>query len=104
MLVKATKKMMKELNKRAITNYCIDFFQFLELPIDAYKAFFLDSPLDHMNDYNAAKNVMNVIKVVYKPEMYSLDHYITTNDLIREYRPGDTAERFLQRVINAVEI
>ena len=104
MQVKVTKKMVQELNKAAITDYCIDFFQLLEMSPEQYEHYFIDNLLDHENDYDASKNVMKVIEVVYKPEMYSIPQYLTTNDLIREYHPGDTLQKYIRRVINAVEI
>lgn len=104
MRVQATQKMVQELNKRSLQNYCIDFFQLLKLTPEQYAHYFIDNILDHMNDYHAETGRMNVIEVIYKPEMYALPHYITTNDLLREYRPGDTAERFFARVINSVLI
>lgn len=104
MRVKVSKKITKELNKRAINNYCIEFFNYLEMSPDQYAAFFIDSVFDHENDYDYNTNKMKVIQITYKPELYALPKYLTTNDLIREYRPGDTANSYLQRVINSVLI
>lgn len=104
MRVQATKKMVKELNKRAITNYCIQFFQLLEITVEQYQNYFIDSPLDHEEDYDYKTGLMKIIEVVYLPEMYSIPHYLTTKDLRREYRTGDTVETYMKRVINSVEI
>ena len=103
MRVKATKKMMMELNKKAVGNYCIDFFELLKEPYDIYNRIVFD-PFEHEEDYNTETGLFNVIKVIYKPDMFSLPRYITTEDLRHEYHKGDTLDRFITRVINAYEI
>lgn len=102
MKIKATMKMVKELNKRIRGNYCIDFFKLLKLTPEEYEHYFIEDIFENFQDYDG--EYMKIIEVVYHPEMYSIPHYLTTNDLLREYRPGDTADRFFSRVINAVEI
>lgn len=103
MKVKATKKMMMELNKKAVNNYCIDFFELLKVPYDIYRMMVFD-PFEHEEDYNPSTNTFNIIKVIYKADMYAMDRYITTKDLRHEYHDGDTIDTYIPRVINAYEI
>ena len=55
-------------------------------------------------DYNAKTGRYNCIGVFYPADYYAMPQYLTTYDLHKAYRPGDSAETYFDRLIETLEI
>ena len=100
MLVKATKKMAKELSKHLPNGYSIQTEKMTPqkfrwyVDIDDYK---------HENDFDIATGLFNVIKVVYPYEFYAMPKYITTKDLHEIYKTcNKTWDGFVQNFLDEI--
>lgn len=82
MKIKATKTVVRFLNKNKLSDQYS--FHFVELPEHYYSRLCVDvfsSIFDHEDDFNFETGLFNTIKVVYDPECYAMDRYITTKEL-----------------------
>ena len=111
MKVKITKAMAKALNtalkarKKAGTCTNIYNFDFTEMPIDIYARCVDWDLMDNSGDWNSNTNKFKVIQIEYNENCYSVDRFITTNDLVKCFRASDkTYNGFVDAVFNAFEI
>ena len=108
MKTKVSKTMVKTLNKelksRDFTN--IDKFIYDDtLDYDMYYHFVDSNTFEHENDYDIEDSRFKVITIVYKPECYSNNRYITTNDLIDAARHANCDyTAFINEIFNMYEI
>lgn len=59
----------------------------------------------HEKDYEASSNSFRVIKVVYPENLYAMNRYITSNDLISIYNKSDKSyDGFMTEVVKAIEV
>lgn len=101
MLVKATNTMLKAI-AAAIPEYN---FRLVKFTLHEFRLFVNIDDWRHENDYNPATGKMQVIKVIYPGDYYSIPRYITTNDLLDAFRRSDkTMTGFLQAVKDEIEI
>lgn len=109
MRVQVSKTMVKTLNKalkdRSFTN--IERFDYDTLPLNLYQRFISDDifTAEDYGDYNTETRSFKFIRVIYKPECYSVDRFITTYDLHDFYKHCDgTLQNFTDQLFNAAEI
>lgn len=103
MKVKVTKTMARELNKHAknkpyrfeYRTATTDFYRHA-VNYDIYTAY-------DYGDYDY-ENGFKYIAVIYDGELYAVNQYITTFDLVRLFDKSDTVTTFCERVVNAYEI
>lgn len=93
MRIQATKKFTSELNRALRAEKMPYHAHFIECDYSACSA-----------DYNAKTGRYNCVMIEYPPEYYAIPQYLTTYDLIREYRPRDTIQTYFRRLIQAIEI
>lgn len=59
----------------------------------------------HEKDYDISSNSFRVIKVVYPENMYAMNRYITSNDLVSIYNKSDKSyDGFMSEVIKEIEV
>lgn len=104
MQIRATKVFAKELNKRIKGNYCIDSVTLVQIPHDnAYNLIgggWNDSDID-FSDWS-----VKCLKVIYKPECYAMDRYVSTGELNKLCRHINelTIENYVSEFLNEYEI
>ena len=106
MLIAATKKMVNELNKAAKAAGRPEKFGHVTMTPASYKWYVgmdTDGAFDY-GDYNYSTGLMRAIRVEYPADWYACDGYITTKQLNKLYRAGDTVETFTARVLEEIEI
>ena len=95
-MVKALNAAAKTMNKRMTFNYC-------ECGYNEYRRYINTFGYISGHDITSNNNI-KYISVVYPPEYYAMNNYITFNDLDRAFIPGDTTETFTQRIVEQYEI
>lgn len=106
MKVQATRVMANALNKGAREHGKAYAFRHITVTPQEYERY-IDSDLftaEDYGDYNASTGKLRAIKVVYPDEYYAMPRYLTTRALNREFVSGDTAESYIKRVLESVEI
>lgn len=106
MLIAATKKMVNELNKAAKAAGRPEKFRHVTMAPDLYKwnvSMDIFGAYDH-GDCNYNTGLVRAIRVEYPADWYACDGYITTKQLNKLYRAGDTVETFTARVLEEIEI
>lgn len=59
----------------------------------------------HENDYNYKTNTFQAIRITYPADLYAIDKYITTNELIKIFRRSDhTATDFFKKLMDEIEV
>lgn len=109
MRVQVTKTMTRALNQecsnREFTN--IDKFEYDSLLPYQYQ-FCVDDDLFRAldnGDYDSSTDTFKFIRVIYKPECYSVDRYITSYDLYKAFLSSDKSyDGFMDNVFNEYEI
>lgn len=106
MLIAATKKMVNELNKAAKAAGRPEKFGHVTMTPDSYKwnvSMDIFGAYDY-GDYSYNTGMVRAIRVEYPADWYACDGYITTKQLNKLYRAGDTVETFTARVLEEIEI
>ena len=106
MKVKVTKIMTNTLDKYA-KNHGVKYrFVYHTATLDYYRtAVNLDVFGAYDNgDFDENNGVFKYIAVIYPPEWYAVNQYITTADLRRLFDKSDTVDSFCERVIEAYAI
>ena len=110
MKVKVTKVMVKTLNN-VMERFYPDpekrpfHFIYSEMTTDQYRIYVncYDCFLDD-RDLNFDTGKMKVISVIYHPDYFAVNNYLSTRDLNNIYKKGDDVTSFSRRVIDAVMI
>lgn len=104
MLVKVTKKMVKELNN-ALKDKPVTF-DYREADVTSYR-FYVNSDVFQAYDYgdfDFNKNVFKFIACIFPEEYYAMNRYLTTYDLNKLFCSGMTFDDFAKAVFDAVEV
>lgn len=105
MKVKVTKVMTNTLNKYAKNHGAKYRFEYRTATTDFYRRavnYDIYTAYDY-GDYDY-ENGFKYIAVIYGGELYAVNQYITTFDLVRLFDKSDTLDTFCERVIEAYEI
>lgn len=90
-----------EIKRRKIP-YIIEW---LQLDEDRFKWFVDFNIFAHKKDYHMDVKKFNVISVIYPPDYYAPQKYLTTKDLTNIYRKSDgSIDGFMRVLINEIEI
>lgn len=100
MIVKVSKTLVNYLNKEIKNGLR---FEYREIKPELYKVCVNCMPewVDLETDYNPKTDKMKYITVIYPPEYYALNDYISTSELLRIFKRSDkTAAGFIESVKN----
>lgn len=103
MQIRATKVFAKELTKQLKGNYCIESVELVKIPRNTAYITVGSGYSDIDIDWD--DNTVRVLKVIYKPECYAMERYITTGELGILARGRQlTIEDYVEEFKNAYEI
>lgn len=106
MKICASKKMAQELNKaiQATRFSGMMTFEGVTMKPENYLIQVSNDYRDAETDFNYNTGRVKVINVIYGPEYYALNAYLTTRQLNRLYAAGDDWETYSNKVFEELEI
>lgn len=55
-------------------------------------------------DYNDRENKYRVIRIIYPADYYACDKFLSSKELNYIFEKGDTLEKYMEKVLEAIEI
>lgn len=103
MQIRATKVFAKELTRQLKGNYCIESVELVKIPRELAYFSIGSSYSDQDIDWN--DNTVRALQVIYKPECYAMEKYVTTGELVKLCKKDKlTIEEYIKAFKDAYEI